>query len=90
MVHPKVETNLKLQIGMFNVKSQFVAGKLDKKAVKNFVKHSDRTQNETNPANLNIIQIYSPTLDKFENEVTQLYRQIRVNGSGQEKLWAQN
>lgn len=134
--HPKVETNPKLGIGTWNVKSLYIAGKLDNlvkemercnldiiglseirwpdsgkctkekatlyysgnnlphhyngvgflvskktnKAVKNFVAYSDRTallQVRAAPVDLNIIQIYAPTLDKPENEVDQLYKEIK-------------
>lgn len=48
--------------------------------VKNFVAYSDRSallQLKADPVDLNIIQIYAPTTDRPENEVKQLYKEIK-------------
>ncbi|XP_060530044.1 craniofacial development protein 2-like [Cylas formicarius] len=58
----------------------FIVHKNIGKSVKNFIAHSDRAaliRLKAAPVDINIIQVYAPTLDKPDTEMAQLYKEIK-------------
>lgn len=53
-----------------------IVNRATNRAVKNFVRYSDRVcllQLQTSPANINIIQVYAPTADKGDDMIEEFY-----------------